>query len=147
MELFYNIKIYHSREKELHMKSIISKYFAMSIFVLVALTANAFAASDLPVSKQVKKDTKDEKIEIVPEIKIEAQSSTTAPKNPKLKDGKACNFDDLEEVQGELFTEIPMAKTEPCDTVDCKNLKAAKMLKDDYVELKTAETISCDKDK
>ena len=119
----------------------------MSLFALITFTVSSFAASDLPVSKQTKEGAKNEKIEVVPEIKIEAQSNTTAPKNPKLKDGKACNFDDLEEVQGELFVEIPMAKTVPCDTVDCKNLKPAKMLKDNYVELKTAKTISCDKDK
>jgi len=129
------------------MKSIISKYFVMSLFALITLTASSFAASDLPVSKQTKEGAKNEKIEVVPEIKIEAQSNTTVPKNPKLKEGKACNFDDLEEVQGELFVEIPIAKTVPCDKVDCKNLKPAKMLKDNYVELKTAKTVSCDKDK
>ena len=126
------------------MKFIISKYLVVSVLSLLTWTSSSFAGSNLPASEQ-KKDK--EKIEIIPEIKIDSESSTQAPKNSKLKQGEACDFEDLEEVKGELIVEIPMAKTMPCDTVDCKKLKPAKLLKDNYIELKTSETISCDKDK
>jgi hypothetical protein len=118
---------------------------------LLFLGFSSFVTAEpaLPVSKQVteettKKAAKEEKIEIVPEIKIEAQASTTT-KNSNLKQGDACDDENLEEVQGELFTEIPMAKTIPCDSVDCKDLEAAEMQIDNYVPLKTAKTISCQK--
>jgi len=138
------------------MKPTISKYFVLSTLLLLSFTTYAFAgpalptstqmsaSKTLPTSKQKTEAVEDEQIEIVPEIKIETQSSTS-PSNPKLKEGKACNFDDLEEVKGELFTEIPMAKTIPCDKVDCSDLKAARMLRDNYKKLPTAKTISCDK--
>ncbi len=127
------------------MKSIMSKYLVASLFVLLTWTSSSFAGSNLPISKQ-KKD-KDE-IEIVPVVKLGSESSSTSDSNnSKLKQGKACDFDNLEEAEGELIVDIPMAKTEPCDKVDCKNLKPAKMLDDNYIELKVAKTISCDKDK
>jgi hypothetical protein len=130
------------------MKEIITKNILLSTFLLLSLTGYSFAAPALPVSTQVTEDSKkkagEEKIELIPEIKINAQA-TTSPKNPKLKDGSACSDENLEEVKGELFTEIPMAKTMPCDKVDCNDLSAAKMHKDNYVKLKTAKTISCDK--
>ena len=128
------------------MKSIISKYLVVSVLSLLTWTTSSFAGSNLPVNKQKTNKEDKEKIEIVPEIKIDSESSTQAPKNSKLKQGKACDFEDLEEVKGELIVEIPMAKTIPCDAVDCKKLKPAKLLKDHYIELKTAKTISCDKD-
>ena len=136
------------------MKSIISKYFVLSTLLLLSFTTYAVAepalptstqmsdANDLPKSKQ-KAEVIEDEIEIVPEIKIDTQSSSSS--NPKLKEGQACNDDNLEEVQGELFTEIPMAKTIPCDKVDCSDLKPAKMLKDNYRKLPTARTISCGK--
>ncbi len=128
------------------MKSIISKYLVVSVLSLLTWTTSSFAGSNLPVNKQKTNKEDKEKIEIVPEIKIDSESSTQAPKNSKLKQGKACDFEDLEEVKGELIVEIPMAKTIPCDAVNCKKLKPAKLLKDHYIELKTAKTISCDKD-
>jgi hypothetical protein len=136
------------------MKSIISKYFVLSTLLLLSLTSYTFAgpalptstqvsdSNDLPKSKQTTKAAEEEEIELVPEIKIDAQSASS---NPKLKEGKACDYDDLEEVKGELFTEIPMAKTMPCDKVDCSDLKAARMLRDNYKKLPTAKTISCAK--
>ena len=127
------------------MKSIVSKYLVISVLALVTWTTNSFAGADLPVSKQKTDKVDKEEIQIVPEIKIDSESSTPPSTNSKLKQGKACNFDDLEEVQGELMVEIPMAKTIPCDKVDCNDLKAAKMLKDNYVKLKIAKTISCEK--
>ena len=126
------------------MKTIIIKHTIMSTLLLLGLSSYAVAAPALPISSQMSEKTQEEKIEIVQEIKIEAQSTAT-PSNPKLKTGDACSDENLEEAKGETFVEIPMAKTIPCDKVDCKDLKPAKMLKDDYVELKTAKTISCDK--
>ena len=129
------------------MKSIVTKYLIVSVLTLLTWTSYSFAGSDgsdLPVSKQ-KTEKIDDEIEIIPEIIIDTESSTQSSNNSKLKQGKACDFEDLEEVQGELIVEIPMAKTIPCDKVDCKDLKPAKMLKDNYVKLKTAKTISCDK--
>jgi len=135
------------------MKSIMSKYFIFSILLLLSFTNYAFAGPALPTSTQVsetpnlpttkqgEKAIVDEEIEIVPEIKIEAQASTSS--NPKLKEGNVCDFDNLEEVKGELFTEIPMAETIPCDKVDCSDLKPAKMLKDNYKKLPNAKTIRC----
>ncbi len=127
------------------MKSIMSKYLVVSVLALLTWTSSSFAGSDLPVSTQKTDKADKEEIEIVPEITIDSESSAQKSKNPKLKQGKACDFEDLEEVEGELIVDIPMAKTEPCDQVDCKDLKPAKMLNDNYVELKTAKTISCDK--
>ncbi len=130
------------------MKTIVSKYLVVSVLALLTWTSCSFAGSELPVSKQkTDKSDEKEKIEIVPVVKIDSESSTKSTTNPKLKQGNACDFDNLEEAEGELIVDIPMAKTEPCDKVGCKGLKPAKMLDDNYIELKTAKTISCDKDK
>lgn len=130
------------------MKSIITSKIVLSVLLFLGFSSFVTAQPALPVSQQVteqtnKKAAKEEKIEIVPEIKIEAQAST--PQNSNLKQGDACDDENLQEVQGELFTEIPMAKTIPCDAVDCKDLEAAEMRIDNYVPLKTAKTISCEK--
>ena len=122
------------------MRTIIRKNILITIFVL-GLTNYTLATPALPTSNQMGKE---EKIEIIPEIKIEAQSAN-ATSNPKLKDGTACSDEDLEEIEGELFVDIPMARTIPCNEVDCKDLGAAKTLKDDYEPLPVAETINCDK--
>ena len=129
------------------MKTIVSRYLVVSVLALLTWTSSSFADSNLPVSKQKTDKADKEKIEVIPEITIDSESSTQPSTNPKLKQGKACDFENLEEAEGELMVEIPMAKTEPCDKVGCKGLKPAKMLDDNYVELKTAKTISCDKDK
>jgi len=129
------------------MKTTVSKYLVASVLTLLTWTSSSFAGSDLPVSKQKIDKANKAEIEIVPEITIDTESKTPSTTNPKLKQGKACDFEDLEEVKGDLIVEVPMAKTIPCDKVDCKDLKPAKMLKDNYVQLKTAKTISCDKDK
>ena len=129
------------------MKKITTKKFLLGTFIVLSLTGYGFAASDLPVSSQVTGDTKEqieEKIEVIQEIKIDAQAPNSSA-DPKLKEGTACSDEHLEEIQGELFTEIPMAKTIPCDKVDCNDLSAAQMHKDNYVKLKTAKTISCGK--
>ena len=126
------------------MNNIIKRYIKVSTMLLFSFTSYALAAPALPVSSQTSGEKKEERIQLIPEIKIDAQASTST-KNPKLKDGSACSDENLEEVDGEVFSEIPMAKTTPCDSVDCQELGAAKMHKDDYVQLKTAETISCEK--
>ena len=127
------------------MKEIIKKNTILPILLLLAgLTIYTLAAPALPVTSQVSEGTQGERIEVVEEIKIQAQSNNVAS-NPNLKEGSACSDENLEEAQGELFTEIPMAKTIPCDAVDCNNLAAAKMHKDNYKKLETAKTLSCDK--
>jgi len=125
------------------MKTTISHCFKLSIFLLITLTPYAYAdAQKLPTSKKVDKE---DVIEIIPEIKIET-GATSVKKDPKLKEGKTCNFDDLEEAKGEEFIEIPMAETIPCSTVDCKDLKPAVLHNDNYKKLKDAKTIAgCDK--
>ena len=125
------------------MNKIIKGNILLGILLLLSLTNYTLAAPALPVSSQ-KGEGAQEKIEIVQEIRIEAQS-TSRTSNPKLKEGNACSDEELEEVQGKLFTEIPMAKTIPCDKVDCNDLGAAKMHKDNYTKLNNAKTISCDK--
>jgi len=132
------------------MTEMIRRKILLTIALLLGLTNYTFATPNLPVSTQTSNQDNNEnnvesltdKLEIIPEIKIEVQATTT---NPKLKTGDACSDEKLEEVQGELFNEIPMAKTIPCDKVDCKNLKPAKMYKDNYKKLKDAKTISCGK--
>jgi len=128
------------------MTEMITKKILLSITLILGLTNYTFATPDLPVSTQVsdKEESPSEKVEIVPEIKIELQT-TTRTTNPKLKTGDACSDEKLEEAKGELFNEIPMAKTIPCDNVDCKDLKPAKLYKDNYKKLKDAKTISCGK--
>ena len=132
------------------MKLIISKYFTLGSVLLFILTSSVYAEAPKVDVEKAKTKTKAkaktpkaDKIEIVPEIKIEAEDASK--KNTKLKEGKACNFDDLEEAQGEEFTEIPMAQTIPCADVDCKNLKSAALHKDNYKELPETKTIKgCD---
>lgn len=122
------------------MKNIMTK---LTNIVLFLLTTNyLYAAPSLPVSKQSKK----EKVEISDEIKIQVETPTKT-KNSKLKQGNACSDEHLEEAKGELIVvvEIPMAKTIPCDKVNCKDLPPAKLHKDNTINLKIAETISCDK--
>ena len=128
------------------MTEIITKKILLSITLILGLTNYIFAASDLPVSQQVSdQESQEEHVEIVPEIKIEVQDSNTTP-NPKLKTGDACSNEKLEEAEGELFVEIPMAKTIPCeDDPECKNLPPAKLYDDNYKELKDAKTIACGK--
>lgn len=131
------------------MKLFTPSKMTLSVLVFLGFTSSIIAEPTLPVSKQAtesaaKKTVQEEKIEIVPEIKIEAQASST-PTDSKLKQGDACDDENLEEVQGEIFTEIPMAKTVPCDSIDCQDLEEAKMQPDNYIPLKTAKTISCKK--
>jgi len=138
------------------MKLNISQYLVFSILLFLSFTTLANAEPNLPTSTQMSEETNekinkiesnitaeeiDEKIEIIPEIKIESQSTSSS--DPRLKMGKACSDEDLEEVKGEVFVEIPMAKTVPCDKVDCNGLKPARLLKNNYKKLKNATTLKC----
>jgi hypothetical protein len=130
------------------MKKFITKNILLSS-LLLSLTSYALAAPALPISSQITAENKitiveEARVEIGPEIKIEVQN-TNSVANPKLKEGTACSDENLEEMQGTLFTEIPMAETIPCDKVDCGDLSAAKMYKDNYKKLQNAKTIACDK--
>jgi len=125
------------------MSKMIRKQILLSISLVLGLTNYTFATPNLPVSTQMSNEDED-KIEIVQEIKIELPTTDTAT-NPKLKTGDACSDENLEEAKGELFNEIPMAETIPCDKEDCQNLKPAKLYEDNYKKLKDAKTISCGK--
>lgn len=121
----------------------------LSTLLLLGFTNSVVAEPTLPVSTQVNDSTSQklaqkDKIEIIPEIKIQAQGSST-PTNKNLKQGDACDDENLEELEGEIFTEIPMAQTIPCNSVECKDLEAADTKIDNYVPLKNAKTISCEK--
>ncbi len=130
------------------MKKLIKERILVSTLLLLGLTSYAVATPSLPVSSQMSKGAEEEKIEIVQEIKIKNQSSSS-PSNPSLKEGNACSDENLEEIQGELITvlpALPMAKTIPCDTVDCKDLKPAQMGSYKMRKLPpTAKTINCSK--
>jgi len=128
------------------MKFIISKYFTLGSVLLFILTSSVYAeAPEADVAKaEVKakeKIPKADKDDVIPKI----QAEDISKKNKKLKEGKACNFDDLEEAEGEEFTEIPMAQAIPCADVDCKNLKPAVLHNDNYKKLPDTKTIKgCD---
>lgn len=122
------------------MKFIISRYLTLSAVLFTMGTIQVHAQNaNLPQSAQLTQSN----IEIIPEIKIE--SGDASIRNSALKDGDACNFDDLEEVKGKEFAEMPMAETISCDEVDCHNLRPAALRIDNYRKLKDAPTIAgCD---
>ena len=141
------------------MKSIISKYFVLSTLLLLSFSTYAVAGPALPTSNQVsdasdlpksqqKAEAIEDEIEIVPEIKIETQSSNS-PSNPKLKEGDACSDEHLEEAEGSIIVVVPalpMAKTVPCENVDCSDLKPAKVKTYRVKKLPpTAKTVNCRK--
>ncbi|KIM06938.1 MAG: hypothetical protein KU29_07895 [Sulfurovum sp. FS06-10] len=127
------------------MNTILQKIFALSAF-LVAFTLYGQADTTLSTSKQVdKKIEKIEKEADLPKIEVELEASTDT-KNPKLKQGKGCDFTGLEEIKGEIFSDYPMAQTETCENGNCANLEPATMLKDDYKDLPDAKVDpSCSK--
>ncbi len=126
------------------MKSVILKYIALSVLIVVGLGVNCQAETTKTTKSEAKSAKKDGKSDIdLPVIKLKVDKST--PTNPKLKKGKGC--EDLEEAEGEVFVDYPMAKTIPCDKVDCKNLKPAKLHDYNYKELPTTQTDgSCEGD-
>jgi len=129
------------------MKSITTKSFALSALLLFGLNISAYAEStpSSPTTKQVtksaKKSTKSEKIEIIDEIKIKTDASTKKS-NPALKQGEACDDEKLEpaKLSPDNYVDVPMAKTIPCDTIDCSDLPAAKLQKDTFKKLPMAKT-------
>ena len=115
------------------MRTVILKYIALSVLIIIGI--GGYCQAD--TSKTSKKVSDND----LPITKLKVDKST--PSNPKLKKGKGC--EDLEEAEGEVFEDIPMAKTVPCDKVDCKNLKSAVLHDDKFKELPTAKTEgSCD---
>ncbi len=122
------------------MRNVVSKCIALSVLIIVGLGVNCQAETKTPTKSKVQKVKKD--IDL-PVIKLKVDKS--APSNPKLKKGKGC--EDLEEAKGEVFVDYPMAKTVPCDKVDCKKLKPAELHDDNYKELPTTQTDgSCEGD-
>lgn len=123
------------------MKSITTKFLALSA-LLLAFNVSSYAesATALPTSKQLSSKTK--KIEIVDEIKIQADTSTKKS-NPALKEGEACDDEKLEaaKLSPDNYVDVPMAETVPCGgEVDCSHLKAAKLHKDTFKKLPMAKT-------
>ena len=122
--------------------------FTFSTLILLGLSTYGYAetASALPTTTQMTENTMApiDKIEIVSEITID---TSTAQTNSNLKDGVACDDENLEPAEvGPAFEELPMAQTEPCTTVNCRNLDRAVMHQDNYKKLPMAETIEgCDK--
>jgi len=114
------------------MRTVMLKGIALS--VLIILGSGGYCQADTnTISKKV--PDKD--------LPIKLKIDKSAPTNPKLKKGKGC--EDLEEAKGEEFIDYPMAQTIPCDKVDCKNLKPAKLSNYTYKELPLAKTDgSCD---
>ncbi|MCK4441099.1 MAG: hypothetical protein KAU90_03775 [Sulfurovaceae bacterium] len=113
------------------MKTVVFKYVTLSILIIIS------------IGGYCKADTKSKKVsdDDLPNIKLKVAKSASS--NPKLKKGKGC--ENLEEAKGETFEDYPMAKTVPCDQVDCKNLKPAVLHDDKYKNLPIAETDgSCD---
>jgi hypothetical protein len=131
------------------MKTAISKYISLSVLIIVGLggycQADTKTDTQTKTKKEVKKEAKKSKASDIdlPVIKLKIDKS--GPSNPNLKKGKGC--EDLEEAKGEVFKDYPMAKTVPCEKVDCKDLKPAPLQDDNYKELPTTKTDgSCEGD-
>jgi hypothetical protein len=129
------------------MESIIQKKITSMMLILIGLGSYAYAESvpNLPTSTQINGDLNEslkiDEIEIVPEITIQAEN--TKNRNPNLKEGEACDDENLDpaKLSPDEFQDIPMAKTIPCDKVNCEDLKPAKLLKDTYKKIPMAKTI------
>ena len=126
------------------MINVVLRYIALSVLIIIGLGVNCQAETKSETKSKVQKAKKESKADIdlpVIKLKIDKQTST----NPKLKKGKGC--ENLEEAKGEVFVDYPMAKTEPCDKVDCKKLKPAKLNDYNYKDLPTTQTDgSCEGD-
>jgi len=128
------------------MRSIIKKQITSTMLILIGLGSYTYAETvpNLPQSTQITSDTnkslKIDDIEIVPEITI--QTGNTQNRNPDLKEGEACDDQELVSatLSPDVYQDIPMAKTIPCDKVNCEDLKSAKLLKDTYKKIPMAKT-------
>ena len=133
----------------------ISKKLTLNVFIISTLSMFGYAdnTTNLPVSTQLTESnrnstiTKIDNIEILSEVTIDASSVTTSNTNPQLKSGIACDDENLEPAElGPDFVELPMAKTEPCDSTGCNNLSPAELHADNYKNLPMAKTTKlCDK--
>jgi hypothetical protein len=126
------------------MRPIIRKQITSVVLILIGLSGYIYAQStpDLPKSTQIDADANESlEVEIVDEIIIQT-GENDQNRNPNLKEGEACDDQTLEPalLEPDEYQDIPMAKTEPCDKVNCKNLKAAKLLKDTYRKIPMAKT-------
>ena len=134
------------------MKYIITKGFIFYVLVIFGSTTyiHAQPAPELPKSIQIAVEedtiTKIDKIEIIPEITISV-SSTSDKVDPKLKEGIACDDEVLEAaILGPDMLQLPMAQTEDCSIVDCKDLGHAVLHKDNYKKIPMAKIIEgCEK--
>jgi len=133
------------------MKYIMTKSFLFCLLIFGFTTYGyAESAPKLPQSIQTTLEddtiTKIDKIEIIPEVTI-SDSSTSDKVDPKLKEGIACDDEELEPaILGPDIVELPMAKTEDCSVVDCENLEHAVLHKDNYKKIPMAKTIKgCEK--
>jgi len=133
------------------MKYIMTKSFIFYVLVVFGSSTYTYAGSNSQLPKSIQNAmeddtiTKIDKVEIISEIVIPVDANS--PKaDPKLKEGIACDNEELEPaILGPDIVELPMAKTEPCSTVDCKNLENAVLHKDNYKKIPMAKIIEgCD---
>ena len=114
------------------------------MLILLGLSSYTYAESapNLPQSTQINADENASlNIEIVEEIVIKT-GDDSQNKNPKLKEGEACDDENLDPANllPDEYQDIPMAETIPCDKVNCDNLKAARLMKDTYKKIPMAKT-------
>ena len=126
------------------MRPIINKKITSTLLILIGLSTYTYAESvpNLPQSTQINADENASlNIEIVDEIVIQT-GDNSQNKNPKLKEGEACDDENLDSANllPDEYQVIPMAKTIPCDKVNCDNLKAARLMKDTYKKIPMAKT-------
>ena len=128
------------------MRYIMKEHITSTLLILMGLSSFSYAESipNLPQSTQINaEENKSSSIEIVDEIVIQT-GDNSQKENPKLKEGEAC--DDSEEALApatllpDEYQDIPMAKTIPCDKINCDNLTSAKLMKDTYKKIPMAKT-------
>jgi len=135
------------------MKYIMTRSFIFYVLVIFGFTTYGYAgsASPLPKSIQTSSINSDDTITKIDKIEIISEMTISVPLNkdtvdPRLKEGVACDDEELEPaILGPDMVELPMAKTEPCTSVDCENLDNAVLHKDNYKEIPMAKIIEgCD---
>jgi len=126
------------------MKFIMKKQTTSMVLLLIALNGYTYAESapSLPISSQITKESNESlEVKIVPEIIIQT-GEDNENRNSNLKEGEACDDQALDSAVlfPDEYQDIPMAKTIPCDKVNCEGLKAARLMKDSYRKLPMAKT-------